>query len=265
LIALWQWRQWWRAPHIAIALALLVLPSLTLLFLAQVFEPDYSLLVIPCAVLAALALPTLRRAAVNALDWFAIMCFSLAIVTVWLGWFAQQTGWPSQIAQNIALQTAGFSVRIVWIPLVLAVLGTLGWVVLVRWRLTRSPRALWRGTVLCAAGVIGTWILLSTLWMPSINYARSYRHVSAQLQGALTQHVAAGECVRTQALALGQRAAFFVFNRISFSFAADCPWVLQQTSPRLPPDMPPGSILTWEGKRAPDRHEVFRLWRVVDR
>jgi len=261
VLAVWQWRQWLRAPHVAIPLALLLLPVLTMLCLVNVFDPDYSLLVIPCAVLAAFALPTLRRGVVNALDWFAVMCFSLAIATVWLGWIAQQTGWPRQIAKNIALQTAGFDAVIVWPALVIALLGTLAWVLLVRWRLTHKPVALWRGAVLCAGGVISAWLLLGTLWMPSLDYARSYRQVSAQLHAALAQVAAPGECVRTQGLGLGQRAAFFVFDRLTFSFAPDCALILQQTSPRIPPNAHYGSIL-WEGKRAPDRHEMFRLWRV---
>jgi len=262
LLALWQWRQWLRAPHVAIPLAFLLLSILSMLPLVNVFEPEYSLLVIPCAVLAAFALPTLRRGVVNALDWFAVMCFSLAIATVWLGWIAQQTGWPRQIAKNIALQTAGFEAAIVWPALIIAVLGTLAWALLVRWRLTHKPQALWRGTALCAGGIIGTWLLLGTLWMPSLDYARSYRQVSAQLHSALQQHLTPGECVRTQALGLGQRASFFVFNRITFSFAADCALVLQQTTPRVPHEDHDGIVL-WEGKRAPDRHEMFRLLRVT--
>jgi len=262
LLALWQWRRWLRAPHVAIPLTLLLLPFVHMLFLVNVFEPDYGLLVIPGAVLAAFALPTLRRAMVNALDWFAVMCFSLAIATVWLGWIAQQTGWPRQIAKNIALQTAGFDAVIVWPALVIALLGTLAWIMLVRWRLTHKPLALWRGTVLCAGGIIGTWLLLGTLWMPSLDYVRSYRPVSAQLRAALTRHLGAGECVRTEGLGLGQRASFFVFERITFSFAPDCALVLQQTSPRLPRTDRHETDLLWEGKRAPDRYEMFRLWRV---
>jgi len=262
VLALWQWRRWLCAPHIAIPLALLLLPVLSMLCLVNVFEPDYGLLVIPSAVLAAFALPTLRRRVVNALDWFAVMCFSLAMATVWLGWVAQQTGWPSQIARNIARQTEGFDAVIVWPALVIAALGTLGWILLVRWRLTHKPSALWRGTVLCAGGIIGTWLLLATLWMPSLDYARSYRQVSGQLHAALAQH-ATGECVRTQGLGLGQRAAFFVFDRLTFSFSSGCALILQQTSPRIPRNEHYGRVL-WEGKRAPDRHEMFRLWRVKD-
>jgi len=262
LLALWRWRRWLHAPHIAIALASFALPLADMTLLVNVFEPDYSLLVIPCAVLAAFALPTLRREIVNALDWFAVMCFSLAMATIWLGWFAQQTGWPRQIAKNIALQTAGFEAVIVWPALIIALTGSLAWITLVHWRLTHKPLALWRGTALYAGGLIGTWLLFGTLWMPSLDYARSYRQVSAGLHAALRQHAMPGECVLAQALGLGQRASFYVFNRITFSFASDCPLVLQQTSPRIPRDDSLGGTVLWEGKRAPDRHEMFRLWRV---
>jgi len=262
LFALWQWRRWLRAPHMALPLTFLVLPLVMMGSLQQVFEPEYSLLAVPCTVLAAFSLPTLRRGVVNALDWFSVMCFSLAMATVWLGWVAQQTGWPRQIARNIALQTAGFDAVVVWPAVGVAALGTLAWVGLVRWRLTHKPRALWRGTALCAGGAIGTWLLLGTLWMPSLDYARSYRHVAAQLHAALQQHQHAGECVRPRNLGLGQRAAFFVFERLTFSFASNCTLILQQTSPRIPYAGEAGTTVLWEGKRAPDRHEMFRLLRI---
>lgn len=267
ILALWQWRGWMRAPHIAIPLRFLLLPLLCMLFLADVFEPEYSLLAVPCAVLAAFALPTLRRGVVNSLDWFAVMCFSLAIATVWLGWIAQQTGWPRQIAHNIARQTTGFEAIVLWPAVAVAALGTLAWILMAYWRLSRRPQVMWRGTFLYAGGAVATWLLLATLWMPSLDYARSYRHVSAQLAAALDAHLKPGECVRPYGLGLGQRASFLVFDGITFEFSADCPLVLQQSSPRIARDGTAGALdrapVLWEGRRGPDRHELFRLLRVA--
>ena len=121
--------------------------------LADVFEPEYSLLAVPVAVLAAFSLPTLRRGVVNSLDWFAVMCFSLTAATVWLGWIALQTGWPRQIAHNIARQTTGYAAHVSIAAVLIALAGTVTWICLVRWRLHSKPQALWRGTVLKAAGV----------------------------------------------------------------------------------------------------------------
>lgn len=266
LMALWQWRDWLKAPHIWIPLMLLVWPLVVMLFLADAFEPEYSLMAVPAAVLAAFALPTLRRGVVNSLDWFAVMCFSLTTATVWLGWIALQTGHPEQIAQNIARQTTGYNVIISWPAVAIAALGTVAWVLLVRWRLLTKPAGLWRGTVLSAGGLIVTWLLLVTLWMPALDYVRSYRDVSAQLAAALQTHQRANECVRTHGLGTGQRASFLVFNNIDFKYDASCTLVVQQTTNHNLADgtaafAGTGTVL-WVGRRGADRHEVFRLLRL---
>lgn len=266
LFALWRWREWISAPHIWVPLMFAAAPLLSMLLLADVFEPEYSLLAVPSAVLASFALPTLRRGVVNSLDWFAVMCFSLTSATVWLGWVALQTGWPPKIANNIARQSAGYEAFISWPSVTIAVLGTLSWMVLVRWRLYSRPAALWRGTVLSAGGLIVTWLLLVTLWMPVLDYVRSYRDVSNELTAVLAQHQRPNECLRTLGVGTGQRASFLVFNQLKFTYDLSCPLILQQTSPDAVRDgtviTPTGATVIWEGKRRADRHEMFRLLRM---
>ena len=266
LLAIWRWRSWLKAPHIWLPLMFAVWPLVLLVFLADSFEPEYALMAVPSAILAAFSLPTLRRGIINSLDWFAVMCFSLTTATVWLGWIALQTGWPEQISHNIARQTRGYDVYVSWPAVIVALAGTLAWAMLVRWRLHTKPEGLWRGTVLSAGGLIVTWLLLVTLWMPALDYVRSYRHVSAQLHHALQMHQRPGECVRAQGLGAGQRASFLVFNGIDFTYSSDCKLVLQQTSPRSLEDgtaaySDTGTVL-WTGKREPERHEIFRLLRL---
>lgn len=266
LLAIWRWREWLAAPHIWIPLMFLVWPLVVMLCLVDAFEPEYSLMAVPAAVLAAFSLPTLRRGIVNTLDWFAVMCFSLTTATVWLGWIALQTGWPGQISRNIARQTRGYDVFISWPAVGFAVVGTLAWFVLVRWRLHTKPAGLWRGTVLSAGGLIVTWLLLVTLWMPALDYVRSYRTVSGQLATALATYVGPQECVRAQGLGTGQRASFLVFDNIDFSYGSDCALVLQQTSNDSVREgtaaySDTGSVL-WQGRRSADRHEIFRLIRL---
>jgi len=266
ILAIWRWRAWLASPHMLIPIMFALWPLLTMVFLVDAFEPEYSLMAVPAAVLAAFALPTLRRGVVNSLDWFAVMCFSLSTATVWLGWIALQTGWPRQIAHNIARQTRGYDVTISWPAVLAAVLGTLAWVALVRWRLHTKPAGLWRGTVLSAGGLIVTWLLLVTLWLPALDYVRSYRTVSGQLATALQTHRQPGECVRALGLGVGQRASFLVFNDIDFTYESNCGLVLQQTSPD---SVAQGTVayadsaqVLWVGKRGADRNEIFRLLRV---
>ncbi len=263
LFALWRWRAWIAAPHIWVPLAFGAVPAIMLLFLKRPSEPEFSLLAVPSAVLAAFALPTLRRGLVNALDWFSVMCFTLASATVWLGWVAQQTGWPPKISHNIARQTAGYDIVISWPAVIIAVAGTITWLLLVRWRLLTRPLALWRGTVLSAGGLMTTWLLLVTLWMPVLDYARSYRDVSAELAGILDQHQHADDCVRALGVGAGQRASFSVFSGLDLTFNTKCRLILQQTSPSEVESgnvyTPEGASVLWEGKRRADRHEMFRL------
>ncbi len=266
LLAIWNWRAWLNSPHIWVPFMFLLWPLVVMLFLADVFEPEYALMAVPAAVLAAFALPTLRRAVVNSLDWFAVMCFSLTAATVWLGWFALQTGWPAQIHHNITRLTRGYDIYISWPSLVIALVGTLAWVGLVRWRLHNKPAALWRGTVLSAGGLITTWLLLVTLWMPVLDYVRSYRGVSAQLASALQRHQEAGECVRALAVGTGQRASFLVFEDIDFSYDSTCTLILQQTSQEAIREgraaYSDSATVLWQGRRGADRDEMFRLLRI---
>lgn len=266
LLAVWRWRSWLFAPHIWIPLMFMVWPFVITMFLADPFEPEYSLMAIPCAVLAAFALPTLRRGVVNSLDWFAVMCFSLTCATVWLGWIALQVGWPEQISHNIARQTQGYKAFIHWPAVAFALLGTAAWIAIVYWRLKTKPSALWRGTVLSACGIVLTWLLLVTLWLPALDYVRSYREVSSQLAQALNEHRRPGECVRALSLGTGQRASFLVFDQLKFSYDADCSLVLQQTSPDAvqsgAANYSANLRVLWEGKRGADRRETFRLLRI---
>lgn len=266
LLAVWRWRAWIYAPHIWLPLMLLACSALVLFGLDEATDSEYVMLVVPCAVLGAFSLPTLRRGVVNTLDWFAVMCFSLTVATAWLGWVALHFNWPAQISRNIARQTTGYEPVISWTAFTLAAIFTVAWIALVVWRLRVRPQALWRGTVLSAGGLTVTWILLVLLWQPAVDYARSYRTVSGQLAQALEQNMRPGECVRGLSLGSGQRASFLIFNNLTFTFDAKCTLILQQTSNQSLRDntaaYSDGADVLWQGGRRADRQEVFRLLRV---
>jgi len=270
LLAVWRWRAWLTAPHLRVPAALAVGVLLQIALTRTVAEPDFMLLVVPCAVLAAFAMPTLRRGVVNTLDWFALMCFSLTAATVWLGWIALHFGWPHKIAGNIARQTTGFTPDLSWLALTLAIAVTLGWIALVRWRLGTKPVVLWRGAVLLAGGLSTTWLLLVLLWLPAVDYARSYRTVSGELAEVLRREQWPGQCLRGLGLGKGQRASFLVFDGIAFMYDSSCPLVLQQTSRSA---VRSGTAaysdddvaVIWQGARMTDRSEWFRLIRLAPR
>ena len=272
LLALWQWRRWMTAPHIWLPLAFVLGLLLTLPVLQEPGEAEYVLLVVPLAALAAFALPTMRRAVINTLDWFALMCFSLTIVGVWVGWFALHFNVPKQISLNIIRQTAGYEPRLLWWPVVVGVFATLCWVALVVWRLRLRPTVLWRGSILCAAGLTLTWLLLVLLWLPALDYVRSYRPMSGQIKHALAQAVGASgqaSCLRAQGLSLGSRASLYVFDDLIFTYDSRCSFVLQQTTLKQLEDGSAGysevAQVLWQGSRGADRYDRYRLLRISTR
>jgi 4-amino-4-deoxy-L-arabinose transferase-like glycosyltransferase len=263
LIALWNWRKWLRAPHIFIPGTMALGSFLTIALVKDAFEPEYAMLTVPFAVLAAMSIPTLRRNIINTQDWFSIMILSLSMITVWLGWIALHFGWPQQINHNITRLLTGYEPRISPLALLAAIVVSILWYSMVSWRLRINPQALWRGLILSAAGLTCTWILLALLWLPSINYNRSYKQVSQELEQALETHVKPGECVREQGLGMGQRAALRVFENITFTYDTTCKLVLLQTTrqhlkERTLPYADNARIL-WQGSRKSERHEIFLL------
>lgn len=271
ILALWQWRRWMTAPHILIPLSLILGLFLLLPLLNESGEHEFVLLAAPMAVLAAFALPTMRRGVVNTLDWFALMCFSVTAVCAWVGWAALHFGIPHGIQLNIQRQTAGFEPVIQWWSVLAAVLVTMIWIAMVVWRLHRNPSVLWRGAVLCASGITTTWLLLVLLWMPAVDYVRSYRPMSNEIKAALNkiEQNSGPSCLRSQGLSPGPQASLFVFDNISFTYDSSCPFVLQQTTRKqLENDnagYSEGATVLWTGSRGADRFDRYRLLRVKNK
>jgi 4-amino-4-deoxy-L-arabinose transferase-like glycosyltransferase len=267
-IAGWAWIAWTgmrRAPHVAAPLALL-LPVLVLLFLqTNAGDVQFILLLPPMAVLAAFALPTLARGVINAIDWFALLFFTIFGGTVWFMWIAKTTGWPPRIARNIFRQLPGFQHEFTIAAVAFALAATVAWVLIVRWRLSRAPKQIWRPVVISAAGTTLMWVMAMTLWLPSINYGKTYRDVAQAAAMALPP---AYQCVQPIRMGDAQLASFAYFGHIRFGGPNDgCDVLLRHDSVDYGE---PGNIshfewrLIWEGRRPADRDERFRMYRLVD-
>lgn len=269
-LALWAWWSWKglrRMPHVLAPLSIVV-PLLVMVVLQSHQTNRLFILLLPgLAMLAAFGLPTLKRGAINAIDWFAVLSFTVLGGFVWLVWIAGQTGHPAQIARNLARAVPGFHASFSGLTLVTALAVTGCWMGLVRWRLATRPQVLWRGVVLSSAGTTLMWVLLMTLWLPMINYSRTYRDVATQIAAHLPEHY---RCITPVRLGDAQLASFGYFRAMRFGFdGQDCDVLLRQDTDDFgaPADIHPYSWKrVWEGRRAADRDERFRLYvRVLDR
>lgn len=263
--AVYAWRRQFGALHVVLPLVFFIVAALLALLNQRPDEGVLLPMLPPLAILAAFGLPTMKRGAINGVDWFSVMTLTTCAAFIWLGWIAKQTGWPAQLAKNAFKLAPGFKPEFNLLAFVVAVLGTLGWFVLVHWRVSRRPSVLWRAVVLSSGGVILCWLLLMTLWLPWINYGKSYAGVARQIADKLPQ---GGYCVETN-VGPAQRASFAYFGSVRFVDFDDgrCTYLLLQDNRRNKDDrrlLKHDGLqwrLLWEGRRPADRDERFRLYQ----
>ena len=230
LWTLWRWRRQLFSVrggqrYLALPLALAAAPLLASVFTAPGVR--LLLLALPAlAALAALALPTFSRSAAAFIDWFTVLFFTGLAIVIWVVWVAMMTGVPAKPAANVARLAPQFVPQFQWPALVAAGVGTLAWLALARWRTGRHRAALWKSLALPAGGAALCWLLLMTLWLPALDYGRSYAPQMRQVRSAIGE----AECVQVWGLGDAQRAALRVYGgwpqREADDAAARCPWLL---------------------------------------
>lgn len=258
---LWRWRRQLLNRHIAVPLGC-ALVSLVACVAMGGSDRALMLALPPLAVLASFALPTLQRSTAAAIDWFSVFFFSICALTIWVVYVAMQTGVPAQPAANVARRVVGFTSSFSLVALVFAVLGTLAWMWLVKWRTRRNRHPLWKSLVLPASGVALCWLLLMTLWLPLLDYARSYRPLIERI----AQHVPRNACISAQGLPRGQVVALehmggYEVDAVSAAEASRCEFRLQLESRRRPKPPIAGWTLVARERRPSDSDEVTAIYR----
>ncbi len=264
--AVYAWRKQERALHVSLPVAFLI--CFTLLALINNFSEEGILLPLlpPLAILAAFGLPTMKRSAINAVDWFSVTVLTGGAAIVWLGWIAEQTGWPTGVAKKVLSWAPGYRPEFNLFTFIIALAVSFLWFRMVYWRISRQPSVLLRAVVLSSGGVILCWFLLMTLWLPLINHRVSYASVAAQITEKLTDTY---RCIDSNA-GPSQRASFAYFGQLHFAGFSEqnCDVLLLQSKRRSPSatqasvnDYPGNWDLLWEGHRASDKDEFFSLYR----
>lgn len=178
------------------------------------------------AALAAFALPTLRRSVGALIDWFTLLFFTVSALAIWVIWIAMQTGVPAKPAANVAKLAPGFVPQFSALALAVALASTVGWCGLVWWRASRNRAPIWKSLVLPAGGAALGWVLLMTLWLPLLDYARSY---TPQVRSVLTAMGPEPGCIQTVGLSRAQVAALQYHGQLSLQRAGlqdECQWLL---------------------------------------
>lgn len=200
---LWRWRRQYSSLHVALPLLFAGVAVASMLFTRT---SDRALLLgLPAmATLAAFALPTLERRLSALIDWFTLFFFSVVGLLIWGIWISMQTGASLQSINFVNKLVPGYVPSFAWLPFLVAIFGTLAWLYLVMWRVGRHRTAMWKSMVLPAGGTALCWLLLMTLWLPILDFARSY----APLVQRVSETIGKQACVQIYGLSPGQAAAF---------------------------------------------------------
>lgn len=266
-LALWtlyRWRRQLASRHVALPLWFA-----TMAIGATLTTPaaDRSLLLsLPAlAALAAFALPTFKRSVASLIDWFTLLFFTGCAFIIWVVWIAMQTGVPRQPAANVARLAPGFEPSFSWLAFLAAALATLAWAWLVKWRAGKHRAAVWKSLVLPAGGATLCWLLLMTLWLPLLDYARSYGPMARQVARMVDRNA----CVELYGVSTAQTAALQYHGRLDLRQATQrpaCPYLLvdadAQASLSNAVQLPDWAFLATIS-RPTDRNENVLLYRRV--
>lgn len=206
------------------------------------------------ATLAAFALPTLRRSIGALIDWFTLLFFSASAIGIWVIWLAMQTGFPAKPAANVAKLTPGFVPEFSLLAFCAALAATIAWCALVVWRTSRNRAAIWKTLVLPAGGATLGWLLLMTLWLPLLDYARSYAPQVQQVVAAIGSP--APRCVATYGLNRAQLTALEFHGQFTTA------QISTTSEVRRPCDWLVADAQMWEATQSP---ALKRGWEPVAR
>ena len=213
------------------------------------------------ALLAAGGVPSLRRGAANALDWFSLMSLATFGILVWLAWSAQWGGWPPGLARHVARNAPDFVLSDPGFQAAVGAVITVIWIALL-WKLPRSSS---RAPANWAIGLTMLWCLAVVLWQPWFAHTKNYQPVAGELRKVLSAQPAG--CISRQGLADTQRAALDYFADIrtvsdKTEAAKGCPLHLSYAVGANSKKLKEDGTLIWERRLGGGRKaEVFRLYR----
>jgi 4-amino-4-deoxy-L-arabinose transferase-like glycosyltransferase len=236
--------------------------AVTLILFLRTYEPVHGLMPM-LAMLVLIATPAagrLRRGAANAFDWFGGMALTLFIGLIWLGGIAILTGAPERVAKNFSKPAPGFIAEWSWWAVTIAVIATVVWLL----GLFAIPRSPWRAARRWALGVTVIWTLLATLWLPWVDYGKSYRSVSAEIRKALGSTPG---CIERRRLDEAHRASLDYFGGIRTvpigASSTRCNYRISQNNPASEKHLEGWTLLA-ESARPGDKSESFRVYRRND-
>ncbi len=262
-IAMWAWLKARRNIRDRIEHALpFVAFMVMVVFVILAMEPrDTSplVLLLPLCLAAAQGMDKLSRTLASFVNWFGLFVFGSITLFLWAMYAGAVTGIPRNAARRVAYEVPGLQIEVQWFAVSVALILTVLWLAVVL-RTRYSNR---RAVVNWAAGVTVLWMLFNLLWLPAVDYAKSYRGMAKSLTAAIASNGVDAACISNQDVGVAQIASLDYFSGIRLKplNTGSCSHILVQGRTKNPP----ASVLAapdkirWQGARPGDTEERFWL------
>lgn len=226
--AVYAWRDQLRQAPFIIPLSFLIVALCSILFTGTELQTTLLYVVPSLAILAAFGVVSLKRSRENFLDLYSGIIYSLAIVVVWLYFFAWTQGTPVKMAYSLTrlapeVSPHGTSVFL----FILAAAATSLWIAIVFWRLFKHPVNAWRGAWMAGSGLTAVWVIVMSLFVNLIDGARSMRPIVNEVSARMAQLDISKEALCASNLSLSNIAAFNYWGNIHFTSPASASWQLR--------------------------------------
>lgn len=245
-----------KTPAVLLPLTAFIV-MLAALALANDARGNYALpLLPPLALLAALGINALQLRGRAVWFWSGVGLFGLLMLILWLGWLGMQLGAPAIWVQHLQKMQAGYVDTLRPVAVFIGLCLTAGWVYLLRRSRDVSSRAAWSW----GAGSTLVWGLFCLLWLPFVDYGRSYRSVLTELG----HHLDPQQCTASRGMGEPQRAMLDYYagtktQRLEVLSQSSCRQLIITEKGGVAPDVP--WRLVWQGTRPNDDREYFHLYR----
>ncbi|MGH6643705.1 MAG: hypothetical protein ACRED3_13520, partial [Bradyrhizobium sp.] len=157
LWTLYSWRHGLHRPHVLLPILLSAAGVVSALISSTPADRDLMIGVPAMVALATFGASSMRRSAEDAIDWFSMALFTLALLGTWFYFAAWSSGFPPKMAASVARLAPGVSVNASTVAVTIAVIASLAWLSIAVWRIRLRPRVLWRGPFLAASGLALVW------------------------------------------------------------------------------------------------------------
>jgi 4-amino-4-deoxy-L-arabinose transferase-like glycosyltransferase len=257
------WRRW-RDPRIALPVIFAGTGFAVLQSSATARELYILPFMAPLALVAIQGIDKLPRHLHTSWDVASRVLFGSTAALAWIIWSIMSG--PANT--HASLHWLGRWLPLDWVlpvepvPITAALLMTLGWL----WLLpVFKYTGKWRGALSWCAGAILAWGLVSTLLLPWLDYAKSYRSVFENLDARLNIEWNDGDCMASAGLGESEAPMLYYYTGIVHQPTAnlattECTWLIEQSGRGDPPAPEGDWRLFWSGVRPGDTGELLRVF-----